>query len=42
MGHIHLAGVAQIVGISIRVGTRIFNIVGGLVLVGGLSHVCEL
>lgn len=38
MGHNHLAGVSQAVGISIRVGMRIFNIVGGLSFLGGRSH----
>ena len=33
--HNHLAGISQVVGISIIVGRRIFSIVGGLVFVSG-------
>lgn len=40
VGHSHLAGVNQVVGTSIRVGIRIFNIVGGLGFEGGLIHEC--
>lgn len=42
VGHSCLVGDSQIVGISIRVGTRIFNIVRGLSFVGGRYHGCEL
>ena len=40
--HNHLAGVSQAVGRSMRVGIKIFSIVGGLGFEGGLSHVCGL
>lgn len=39
MGHSHLAGVNQIVGNSIIVGMRIFNIGEGLGFVSGRSRV---
>lgn len=39
VGHSHLAGVNQAVGTSIRVGMRIFSIVGDLGFVGGLFRV---
>lgn len=35
VGHSHLAGVIQAVGMSIMVGIKIFNIGGGLGFVGG-------
>lgn len=38
VGHNHLGGVNQAVGTSIRVGMRIFSIVGGLGFVSGLSR----
>lgn len=38
VGQSHLRGVSQIVGSSIMVGTRIFNIVRGLGYGGGLFH----
>lgn len=38
MGHSHLAGANQVVGMSIRVGMRIFSIVGGLGFGGDQSH----
>jgi len=37
-GHSHLTGASQAVGINIRVGIRIFNIVGGLGFLGGRNH----
>lgn len=36
--HSHFGEVIQIVGNSIIVGIKIFNIVGGLRIVGGLSR----
>lgn len=39
VGHSHLAEASQIVGNSIIVGMRIFNIGGGLGFVGGRSRV---
>lgn len=38
VGHNHLVGVIQAVGISIIVGIRIFSIGGGSGLVGGRSR----
>lgn len=38
MVHSHFGEVVQIVGNSMIVGIRIFSIVGGLGLVGGLFH----
>lgn len=38
MGHSHLLGTNQVVGISMRVGSKIFNIVGGLSFVNGQSR----
>lgn len=39
-GQSHLAGESQVVGTSIRVGIRIFSIVGGLGFVGGQFRGC--
>lgn len=38
MGQSHLAGANQVVGMSMRVGIRIFSIVGGLGFEGGRSR----
>lgn len=40
VGHSHFLGVAQVVGISIKVGISSFNIVGGLGFEGGRCRVC--
>jgi len=39
-GQSHLAGVSQVVGTSMRVGMRIFSIVGGLGFVAGQFREC--
>lgn len=39
-GQSHLGEESQVVGASIRVGIRIFSIVGGLGFVGGQFHGC--
>lgn len=38
VGHSHFAGTSQVVGTSMRVGRRIFSIVGGLGSVDGRSR----
>lgn len=38
MGHNHLPGTNQVVGTSMRVGSKIFNIVGGLGFVDGRNR----
>lgn len=39
-GHTHFAGAIQVVGISIRVGTKTFSIVGGLGFEDGQCREC--
>lgn len=42
VGHSHFEGTSQVVGISIIVGIKIFNIGEGSSFVSDLTHVCGL